>query len=303
MDRQFGMRQLGKTGLQVSPLGIGTGIGISSEDVLYAFEHGINYFFFSSDLHHSSYQHSVQALKELCRCGSKVREQVVLATVTYINDPEKLPAILIDQFNELKVDYIDIFHWGWVTDSTNMLPLLKSSHKLKGNSIGHQSIRQMCQVTTEVNEELLRRGLVRYVGASFHSRTQARTWMRNLDVLMLRYNIAHLGMEQDIVPFLYGDKNRDPGIVVFNSAHDKMGAFHIPPPGYATNQYVPSIPDCYRFALTNPYVDLVLTGPSNRKEIDQALAALEQGPLSVEECLLMKEYGAQYIDRISVLSA
>jgi aryl-alcohol dehydrogenase-like predicted oxidoreductase len=303
MGKQFGMRQLGKTGLQVSPLGIGAGIGISSEDVLYAFEHGINYFFFSSDLHHATYQHSARALRELCRCGSTVREQVVLATVTYINDPEKLTAILIDQLNELKVDYIDIFHWGWVTDSTNMLPLLKGSHKLKGSSTGHQSIRQLCQVTAEVNTELLRRGLVRYVGASFHSRTQARAWMRNLDVLMLRYNIAHLGMEQDIVPFLYGDKNQDPGIVVFNSAHDKMGALHIPPPGYAMNQYVPSIPDCYRFALTNPWVDLVLTGLRNRKEVDLALAALEQGPLSPEEYLRMREYGALYTTETSALSA
>ena len=143
---------------------------------------------------------------------------------------------------------------------------LKAYHKLKGNSIDHQSIRQMCQVTTEVNTELLRRGLVRYVGASFHSRAQARTWMRNIDVLMLRYNIAHLGMEQDIVPFLYADKNRDPGIVVFNSAHDKMGAFHVSSSGDTTNQYIPSIPDCYRFALTNPWVDMVLTGPTNERK-------------------------------------
>lgn len=291
MGKPFGMRQLGKTGLQVSPLGIGGGSDISSEDVLYAFEHGINYFFFSSDLHHSSYRNSAQALRKLCRCGSTVREQIVLATVSYINDPEKLTAILIDQLEELKVDYIDIFHWGWVTDSTNVARLLKSSHMLKDNSIGHQSLRQICQVTTEINTELLRRGLVRYVGASFHSRDLAYTWMNDLDVMMLRYNIAHLGIEQEIVPFLHADKNLDPGIVVFNSAHSRMGPFHIPPRGYTTPQYVPSIPDCYRFALTNPWVDLVLTGLRNRKEVDLALAALEKGPLSPEECLLMREYG------------
>lgn len=300
MGERFDRRQLGKTGLQVSPLGIGGGSGISSEDVLYAFDHGINYFFFSSDLHHSSYQYSSQALRKLCRCGSLVREQVILATVTYVNDPEKLVAILIDQFSELKIDYIDIFHWGWVTDSTNMSPLLKSAHMLKCDGPDHQALRQICQIATEVNTELLRRGLVRYVGASFHSRAKARTWMNELDVMMLRYNIAHLGMEEEIVPFLYEDKDLDPGIVVFNSAHDRIGSFHIPPPGCARHQYIPSIPDCYRFALTNPWVDMVLTGMRNRKEIDQALTALEQGPLTAEECLNMREYGAFYKAQISL---
>jgi aryl-alcohol dehydrogenase-like predicted oxidoreductase len=292
MGERFGTRQLGKTGLQVSPIGIGGGNGISSEDTLYAFEHGINYFFFSSDLHHVTYQRSAQALRKLCQRGSAIREQVVLATVTYVNDPDKLAAALVDQFTELGVDYIDIFHWGWVVDSTDMFHLLKDAHALKGSSPQHQQLRLMSQIATEANTELLRRGMVRYVGASFHSRNMARTWMNDVDVMMLRYNIAHLGAEQDIVPFLHGDKNRDPGIVVFNSTHDKNGSICVPPPGYTTHQYVPSISDCYRFALTNPWVDLVLTGPRTREEIDQALAAVEQGPLTTEECLRMREYGA-----------
>jgi aryl-alcohol dehydrogenase-like predicted oxidoreductase len=292
MGEIFSKRQLGKTGLQVSPLGIGGGNGISSEDILYAFEHGINFFFFSSDLHHGTYQRSANALRELCQRGSAVREQVVLATVSYVNDPEKLPAVLVDQFTELNVDYIDIFHWGWVVDSTNMFPLLKDAHALKDSNDWHQQIRLMSQIVTEANEELLRRGLVRYVGASFHSRDMARTWMNDVDVMMLRYNIAHLGAEQDIVPFLQGDKKRDPGIVVFNSAHNNRVSMCVPPPGYPKHQYVPSIPDCYRFALTNPWVDLALTGLRTRGEIDQALAALEQGPLTAAECLRMREYGA-----------
>jgi aryl-alcohol dehydrogenase-like predicted oxidoreductase len=297
----FAMRRLGKTDLQVSPLGIGGGNGISSPDLLYAFEHGINYFFFSSDLHHFSYRRSVDAIRTLCRQGSTVRDQVVLATVSYLNDPEKLPAILSDQFGELGIEYIDVFHWGWMVDDREMLALLKKTHQLKGESVFVKQMRQLQIVTQRqqeqaeaINEGLLQRGLVRYVGTSFHSRAAARRWMRNLDVMMLRYNIARRDIEEDIVPFLYGEKERDPGIVVFNVAHEGQYHFHIPPPGYPSGGYVPSIPDCYRFALSNSWVDLVLTGPRNRKEIDLALSAIEQGPLSGDEKEALCRYGAFY---------
>lgn len=286
----FSMRQLGKTGLRVSPLGIGGGGGISAQDLLFAFEHGINYFFFSSDLHHFAYQRSVEGLKKLVARGSSVRDQVVLATVTYLNHPEKLPSILIDQFAELDIDYIDVFRWGWVTDETDMLPLLKKSHRLKGgDNIYIRGIRQMQEQASEINAELLRRGLVRYVGASFHSRRAACIWMKNLDVLMLRCNPVHRGVEQDIVPFLSGEKARDPGIVAFKTAF--LGDTLTPGTPSALNKDWPSIPDRYRFALTNPWIDVVLTGPANRVQVKQALDALEHGPLNPEEYAEMKRYG------------
>jgi predicted aldo/keto reductase-like oxidoreductase len=230
-----------------------------------------------------------------------VRDKVVLATVSYVNHPERLLGALFDQFKELGLDYIDVFHWGWITDDDNMLPLLKKAHQLKGEGASTKSIRQMLdmqQVRHEqaaaINETLIKQGLVRYVGASFHSRAAARQWMRNLDVLMLRYNLAHPGVEQDVVPFLLGDKERDPGIVVFNVAHEGMRFFHRPPPGHPPGQYVPSIPDCYRFALSNPWVDLVLTGLLDRSEIDLALAAVARGPMNEEEQTLMRCYGNTY---------
>ncbi len=126
--------------------------------------------------------------------------------------------------------------------------------------------------------------------------------MRNVDVLMLRYNIAHPGVEQDVVPYLYGDKARDPGVVIFNTAHIGTQPLYIPPTGYPPEQYVPTIPDCYRFALSQPWVDLVLTGLSTRKQIDLALEAVERGPMSEEECRLMRRYGAVRAERNGVLA-
>jgi predicted aldo/keto reductase-like oxidoreductase len=145
-----------------------------------------------------------------------------------------------------------------------------------------------------VNQDLVRRGLVRYVGASFHSRALAREWMNQLDLVMLRYNLGHLGVERGIFPFLSGDKTRDPGLVAFNVAHEGKRLISNPPQNYPADLYVPDIPDCYRFALSNPYIDLVLAGLRNRQEVAEALAALEKGPLSPEESRYFREYGTAW---------
>jgi predicted aldo/keto reductase-like oxidoreductase len=295
----FSRRPLGKTALQVSPLGIGGGNGIESHDLLYAFERGINYFFFSSDLHHMNYQHSADALRLLCGKSSSVRTQVVLATVSYVDDPSKLTAAILDQFSELGIDYIDVFHWGWILAEHDVTRLLHSARELhEGGSVSQQyrMIESLEQART-INAELIQRGLARHVGMSFHSLRAARSVINEIDVMMLRYNLANTRAEKYIAPLLAGDKESDPGIVVFNTAHEGIFRFNAPPPNYPAGLRVPSIPDCYRFALSQPWVDVVLTGVTNRQEIDQALAALEQGPLSEDEIAFYREYGTLFEQR------
>jgi aryl-alcohol dehydrogenase-like predicted oxidoreductase len=41
--------------------------------------------------------------------------------------------------------------------------------------------------------------------------------------------------------------------------------------------------DAYRFVLSNPDFNLCMTGPKNAEQMDEALAALDEGPLSPEE--------------------
>jgi aryl-alcohol dehydrogenase-like predicted oxidoreductase len=291
----FERRILGRTNLTVSPLGIGGGSSLSSADTLYAFDRGVNYFFFSTDLHHCFYQKSGAALKTLCTRGSRSRSQVVLATVSYVNDPEKLMAVMVDQFGELGIDYIDVFHWGWITDQTDCARLLACAPPLKEPGPFADMVRQLMTVRDridEVNDALVTKGLVRFVGASFHSRAvAARHTDGALDVLMLRYNIGHTGVERDVFPRLTGDKSRDPGIVVFNTTHEGQTFFSDRPSWYPEPLPVPKHGDSYRFALSNPLVDVVLTGPANREQLDQALAAVAQGPLADDHMTFMRRYG------------
>ena len=138
-DLQF-YRKLGRTDLTVSCLGLGGGGSISSEDTLHAFDRGINYFFYSSDLHQYIYSSMSNALRQLCSRRSSVREKVVLATVTYIKSPEAALAALLDQFVELGIDYIDVLFWGWIgtNDGQALQYCLQLSPDFRGKSSVYQ---------------------------------------------------------------------------------------------------------------------------------------------------------------------
>ena len=50
--------------------------------------------------------------------------------------------------------------------------------------------------------------------------------------------------------------------------------------------------DCYRYCLSSPHVDVVLTGPSSTEQFHENLAALGQGPLSEDEEAWMRRFGS-----------
>ena len=52
-----------------------------------------------------------------------------------------------------------------------------------------------------------------------------------------------------------------------------------------------SAAECYRFVLSNPAVDICLTGPRNEQEMLDGLTALEQGPLTEDELNRIRKIG------------
>ena len=49
--------------------------------------------------------------------------------------------------------------------------------------------------------------------------------------------------------------------------------------------------ECYRFCLTNPSVDVVLTAPASRTELEANLADLQRGPLEPERMAAVRVFG------------
>ncbi|HEY3490074.1 MAG TPA: aldo/keto reductase [Candidatus Deferrimicrobiaceae bacterium] len=148
---------------------------------------------------------------------------------------------------------------------------------------------KMSAFTGPVQEEMLRlreEGKVCALGVSIHDRPRAGRLAEHsmLDLLMIRYNAAHPGAEQDIFPHLAQHR---PAIVAYTAtAWRKLLTL----PKGRTGR-VPTAGDCYRFCLTNPHVDLVLTAPRTVAELRENLAAVDGGPLDPDEMAFMRDFG------------
>lgn len=163
----------------------------------------------------------------------------------------------------LGIEYLDVFQLYW--------------------------LGKMSFYTGAVQEELVKlreEGKVRLLGVSIHDRPRAGKLVEDpiLDLLMIRYNAAHPGAEQDIFPRL---ARRRPAMIAYTATAWRR--LLRAPRGWKGR--VPAAGDCYRFCLSSPHIDVALTGPRNVVEMRENLAALEKGPLSPEEMLFMREFG------------
>ena len=131
-------------------------------------------------------------------------------------------------------------------------------------------------------------GKVRAIGLSCHDRGFAGRLCAEgaIDVLMMRYNAAHPGAERDIFPHI---QSHQPGIVSYTAT--RWGFLLRRPKSWPKNGRIPTAPECYRFVLSNPNVQVCLTAPRNAIEFEQNLTALEAGPLHEEDMTFMREFG------------
>ncbi|HEX8699686.1 MAG TPA: hypothetical protein VF815_12660 [Myxococcaceae bacterium] len=290
-------RPFGRTNLRTSCLAIGGGGMISSDDVLYAFDKGIRTFFFSSDLHHFAYRPMVEALRKLCGRGASHRDEVTLFTVTYGRTSRLILSALFDQFAELKIDSIDMLYWGWTDTGDEQSLTQVLDHRAGWTGPGSPAHRALAQLFGET-ERMKQHGVVRHIGASFHSMELAHTFAQHpgLDGAMVRFNAAHRRAAREFFPTLPARKQR-PGVMTFKSMASQAGPLWTRPPNW-THEWTPEPGDLYRYALSQPTVDVVLTGPMNRRDIDQSIAAVEKGPLSQEELELVEAWGDAHRARL-----
>lgn len=131
---------------------------------------------------------------------------------------------------------------------------------------------------------LKEQGKVRALAISCHDRVKARSYVNelDLDVLMIRYNAAHRGAEREIFASL-GDKR--PGIVSYTAT--RWGRL-LKPAGELGPM---SGPECYRFALGHPTVDVALCGARTYDELRENVEGVLAGPLPDERLSEVKRFG------------
>ena len=257
-------REIGRTGLATARLGIGSTFNAPSRAIEAAFERGINYLYWGT-VRQPSF---ARAMVNLSR---RHRDDLVLTIQSYSPDPGTIAGEVEETLRASGVDAFDFL-------------LLGSRSEAPADAF------------VEVFERLRQAGKVRHLSLSSHNRPLLPKLLADYaaerspyELLMLRYNGVHRGAEQDVFPFVPADPGQRPFIVAYTAT--RWGHLLDPakmPPG----ETPPSARDCYRYSLSHPAVDMVLCGPANAEQMDEAIAALEAGPLEDEERQRIERIGA-----------
>lgn len=250
----FSTATLGRTGRQVFRLGLSGSYWPGEAALRMGIEEGMNYLFW--------YYWDQQMTRVLREVLPGRREDYLVATGMSNLGSWWLQHAVESCLRRLRTDYIDIFHIFWLGDG----------------KLGSRMLEKL--------QSLREEGKIRNIAVSTHSRRYAGELVRKgeLDVLMMRYNAAHRGAEQDIFPFL---ATSDPGVVSYTAT--RWRKLLRAPRGWKGR--VPTAGECYRFVLGNPHVDVCLTAPRNARELSENLAAVAAGPLAPEEMDFMGWFG------------
>jgi predicted aldo/keto reductase-like oxidoreductase len=149
----------------------------------------------------------------------------------------------------------------------------------------------------EVLAERKRTGALRMIGLTSHQRKLAAAWAvlcatrheagRYLDMLMIRYNAAHRGAEEDVFPVTA--KLGTP-VVTFTGLRWSALPRSTPddPPGFSP----PPAAEFYRFCLSNPAVSVALSAPDKRAELEENLTLLDDwSALTAQEAKALRDHG------------
>jgi predicted aldo/keto reductase-like oxidoreductase len=251
------LSKLGRTGLEVGPLGVAASYGAPAEAFEEAFERGCNYFYWGS-MRKSGMR---KAIINLCRQGK--RAELVIVLQSYSRSAILMEALLKKGLGAAGLDQADILLLGWYNK--------RPSPRVLDRALA-----------------LRERGLYRFLGISGHNRRLFPQLAEKgvFDLFHIRYNAAHRGAEEEIFPHLQSGER--PGIVSYTAT--RWGQLLNPkkmPPGEAA----PSASDCYRFVLSSPNVDVCMCGPKDRAQMREALQTLDVGPLGEEELERMRRIG------------
>ncbi len=134
-------------------------------------------------------------------------------------------------------------------------------------------------------------GLIRRIGLTSHQRPLAAEMAASglLDVLMIRYNAAHRGAEQEIFPVSLA---RSIPVIAYTALRWRalLRPTKDDPPGFQ----VPQAASWYRFVLDSDSVAVVLAAPNDRAELLEDLEVLTAtGPLEAAEFERLAAHGAR----------
>jgi predicted aldo/keto reductase-like oxidoreductase len=257
-------------GKPVCRLGLATrgGAGLTADDVLYAIARGVNFLNWPGE---ADAPGGADGLSDAIASLGPRRESLVVCVQFGARTAAEAAAELRTILATLRTDYIDVLTLYYVEHEEEWRQLGAS-----GGALGYlQRAKQD--------------GIMRRIGVTSHQRPLAARMAASgaIDVLMIRYNAAHRGAEQDIFPTT--DARQIP-VIAYTAL--RWGALLRSTPNDPAGFTVPSAPDWYRFVLQSSSVAVVLAAPNDRHELEHDLEVLMAGePLSEPEYRRLADHG------------
>jgi predicted aldo/keto reductase-like oxidoreductase len=222
-----------------------------------AIERGVNYLNWCG--------HADGLSKAVSGLGGRRREVVVAAQVQARRGGDVLSE-LDAMLRHLKTDYLDVATLYYVESEHEWHEIIEPGGAWEGLAAAKRD------------------GRLRMIGLTSHQRRRAADWAETgkLDLLMVRYNAAHRGAEEDVFP---GAVAMGIPVVTFTGLRWKA---LLEPSPHAS----PGAAECYRFCLSEPRVAVALMAPNDGRELREDLALLEDWRAeSVEERERMVRHG------------
>jgi len=233
-------------------LGLAPSYGAGAREVDRAFERGVRFFFWGA-LRRSDFGGAVR------RIAARRRDEIVIA---------------IQSFSRVLRPSVEVARLRLLVDAIDVLCLAYRNEGVDARTLDSAlSLRD--------------RGIVRSIMVSSHNRETLVSLAKNeaLDSIMVRYNAAHRGAEEAVFPAARAH-GRD--VVAYTATRwgSLLDRTSIP-----KNETCPRGSDCYRFVLSHAAVTSCLFAPASMTELDEALTALDRGPMSDEELAWMSRVG------------
>jgi predicted aldo/keto reductase-like oxidoreductase len=250
-------RILGKTGLTVGRLGVACSYGAPTEAFEEAFERGVNYFYWGSMRKDAM----ARAIRNIIAAGR--RDELVIVLQSYSRSAALMESFFHKGLKRARIDTADVLLLGWHNTSPSARILERA--------------RQMKQ-----------KGMFKFLALSGHNRALFPELAQSglFDIFHVRYNAVHRGAEDEV--FDRFPQESRPGVVTYTATcwGDLLNPQKMP-----TGEAPLRGSDCYRFVMSNPAVDVCLSGPRTIQEMREALEALTLGPLSRDEMDRIKRVG------------
>ena len=248
--------------LQVSPFCLGA--VTDPRTVSHAFDRGINFFFLTADMHWPLYEGLRRGLQDLLARSPSVRDQIVVAVVAYVTQPE-------------------FCHMPFVEALQAVPGLGRIDVTVAGGSYKSDFASR--------KEQFAMHGPLgaRAFGVSFHDRKMAAKAFKEklVDIGFVRYNALHLGAEKDCFPHV--PRRRKALLYNFTSTQGFLKPGQHAALGLTPEHWQPEITDYYRFVLGRPEVDGLLCAPRTPEQVDAMVRAVEQGGLTEEERVYIRD--------------